>query len=54
MPSRQMQRETSFAFDGRTLKTFRRLADRLNRCSVLPRLVAAKLRADKIRLCVAS
>ena len=55
MPSRPMQKETSFALDGRILKTFMKLADRLNRSvSVLLRLVAAKLRADKIRLCVAS
>ncbi len=51
MPSKQLQRKTSLAFDDRTLKTFRKHAERLNlSVSALLRLIAAKLEAGDIRL----
>ncbi len=51
MTSRPLQKKTSLAFDDRTLKTFRKHADRLNlSLSALLRLVAAKLEAGDIRL----
>ncbi len=51
MASKDLQKKTSVAFDDRTLKTFRKQADRLNlSVSALLRLMAAKLEAGEIRL----
>ena len=51
MASKELQKKTSLAFDDRTLKTFRKQADRLNlSVSALLRLMAAKLEAGEIRL----
>ena len=51
MPSKELQKKTSLAFDDRTLKTFRKQADRLNlSVSAFLRLVAAKLEAGEIRV----
>ncbi len=51
MPTKQLQKKTSLAFDDRTLKTFRKQADRLNlSVSAFLRLVAAKLETGDIRL----
>ncbi len=51
MPTKQLQKKTSLAFDDRTLKTFRKQADRLNlSLSALLRLMAAKLEAGEIKL----
>lgn len=45
------QRKTSLALDERTLKTFRRTAERLNlSVSALLRLLAAKLESEDIKL----
>jgi len=51
MASKDLQKKTSVAFDDRTLKTFRKQADRLNlSVSALLRLMAAKLEAGEIKL----
>jgi len=51
MAPRELQRKTSLAFDDRTLKTFRKHADRLNlSVSALLRLIAAKLEAGEIKI----
>jgi len=51
MASKELQKKTSVAFDDRTLKTFRKQADRLNlSVSALLRLMAAKLEAGEIKL----
>ena len=51
MPSKELQKKTSLAFDDRTLKTFRKQADRLNlSVSALFRLVAVKLETGEIRI----
>lgn len=51
MASHQLQKKTSLAFDDRTMKTYRKHAERLNlSVSALLRLVAAKLEAGEIRL----
>ncbi len=51
MPSKELQKKTSLAFDDRTMKTFRKHADRLNlSVSALLRLIAAKLETGDVRL----
>ena len=51
MPTKQLQKKTSLAFDDRTMKTFRKQADRLNlSVSALLRLIAAKLESGEVRL----
>jgi len=51
MPTKDLQKKTSVAFDDRTLKTFRKQADRLNlSVSAFLRLVAAKLEAGELRV----
>jgi len=51
MPSKELQKKTSVAFDDRTLKTFRKQSDRLNLSpSAFLRLVAAKLEAGEIQV----
>ena len=46
-----LQKKTSVAFDDRTLKSFRKQADRLNlSVSAVLRLVAAKLESGEIRV----
>ena len=51
MPSKELQKKTSLAFDDRTMKTFRKHADRLNLSeSALLRLIAAKLETGDVRL----
>ena len=51
MPSKDLQKKTSLAFDDRTLKMFRKQADRLNlSLSASLRLVAAKLESGEIRV----
>jgi len=51
MATKELQKKTSLAFDDRTLKTFRKQADRLNlSMSAFLRLVAAKLEAGEIRV----
>ncbi len=51
MPSKELQKKTSLAFDDRTMKTFRKHPDRLNlSVSALLRLIAAKLETGDVRL----
>ena len=51
MPSKELQKKTSVAFDNRTLKTVRKQADWLNlSLSAFLRLVAAKFEASAIRV----
>ncbi len=51
MSSKQLQKKTSLAFDDRTLKAFRKHAERLNlSVSAFLRLVAAKLESGEIRI----
>jgi len=51
MPSKELQKKTNLAFADRTLKTFRKQADRLNlSVSAFLRLVAAKLESREIRV----
>ncbi len=51
MASKELQKKTSLAFDDRTLRTFRKQADRLNlSVSAFLRLVAAKLESGEIRV----
>src|SRR2546428_9908183 len=51
MSSKDLQKKTSVAFDDRTLKAFRKQADRLNlSVSAFLRLVAAKLESGEIRV----
>ncbi len=48
---KDLQKKTSVAFDDRTLKTFRKQADRLNlSMSAFLRPVAAKLEAGEIQV----
>ena len=44
MPGKQLQKKTSLAFDDRTMKTFRKHADRLNLS--LSALLRLELRRD--------
>jgi len=51
MATREPQKKTSLAFDDRTLKMFRKQADRLNlSLSASLRLVAAKLESGETRV----